>query len=370
LLLIGAFPMQESFEVKTSSGQYRVTSGRGLFQKARLEHPDAIYLVDAKLLPGLNLDGHKVISLPALESSKSLDKFSEIIVQLREFKANRDTHLFAVGGGVIQDIVTFAASIYMRGIAWTYFPTTLVSMADSCIGGKSSINVAGHKNLVGNIYPPSEVQVDLDFCLTLSAEEIVGGLAEAVKICYARGDEYFRKFLALNPAYPMSPDEGTRIVACALSAKKWIIEVDEFDCNERLLLNFGHTFGHALEAGSNFAIPHGVAVGMGVLVACNYARTANALTELGTKCSADLQRYMEQLLEPVRHSIVAALASIDFDAVMQKFESDKKHRADFYRMVIPVEDGGLKLISEPKNAATKMAIHSAYLNTFRALGYI
>ena len=97
----------------------------------------------------------------------------QVIEQMRKLGANRQTHVYAIGGGIIQDIATFVNSIYMRGIAWTYFPSTLLSMADSCIGGKSSINVVGYKNLVGNIYPPSAVYVDMNLNINIKPEIVV-----------------------------------------------------------------------------------------------------------------------------------------------------------------------------------------------------
>ena len=295
---------------------------------------------------------------------------SGVIEKMRILGANRDTHVYAIGGGIIQDIATFVNSIYMRGLPWTYFPSTLLSMADSCIGGKSSINVRGYKNLVGNIYPPSEVFVDMDFCKTLGPNEIIGGLAEAVKICYARGPEVFNQYLQLNPGYPLEGETGVKVIFTALLAKKWFIEIDEFDQSERLLLNYGHTFGHALEASSNFALAHGVAVALGMLVAIEYANLVGSLDGVGKDSSNKLDTYLVKLLAPLKLAITDTLSKMDWSVVFSKFEGDKKHRQNAYRMVIPASSGGLVLHSLPKDENSKLLIEQAYLRALSAHGFI
>lgn len=361
--------MLESFEVSTSGGKYTVSVGEGLLSLIEPKK-HAIYLIDDYHLNTLKMPSGSLISIPALESSKNLDYMSGVIEKMRELGANRDTHVYAIGGGIIQDIATFVNSIYMRGLAWTYFPSTLLSMADSCIGGKSSINVRGYKNLVGNIYPPSEVFVDMDFCKTLGPDEIVGGLAEAVKICYARGPEVFDQYLQLDPLYPLSGENGVKVVFSALLAKKWFIEVDEFDQAERLLLNYGHTFGHALEASSNFEIAHGVAVALGMLVATQYASLIGKLNGIGKENSQRLDSYLVSLLSPLQADIKSALEKIDMKTVLSKFEGDKKHRHTEYRMVLPASDGGLILFSSPKDEPTKLLIEKAYRQAFSIHGYL
>lgn len=361
--------MLESFEVSTSGGKYTVSIGEGLLSSIEPKR-HSIFLIDDYHQNALKIPAESVIAIPALESSKNLDYMSGVIEKMRELGANRDTHVYAIGGGIIQDIATFVNSIYMRGLAWTYFPSTLLSMSDSCIGGKSSINVRGYKNLVGNIYPPSEVFVDMDFCKTLGPDEIIGGLAEAVKICYAKGPEVFNKYLQLEPRYPLIGDNGVRVVFTALLAKKWFIEIDEFDQAERLLLNYGHTFGHALEASSNYQIAHGVAVALGMLVANQYAGLIGNLSRAGKDNNLLLDAYLVRLLSPLKAKVKTALKGIDMQTILSKFEGDKKHRHSEYRMVLPAADGGLVLFSSPKNKEIRLLIEKAYHQTFSRHGYL
>ncbi len=159
------------------------------------------------------------------------------------------------------------ASVYMRGLQWAYIPTTLLAMCDSCIGGKSSINVGPYKNLVGTFHPPAAIMIDPGLVSTLSLEQTVSGLVEACKICYCRGTAAFQEYLDLKPSPSMTEGQIEQAVLLSLSSKKWFIEIDEFDRAQRLLLNFGHTFGHAIEGASHFRISHGIAVGVGMLCA-------------------------------------------------------------------------------------------------------
>ena len=355
--------MQESFDVKTSIGNYQVIVGVDLLKQAN-QKQNIVFLVDEILVPRLNVDLARVIAIPALESSKNLDYMSGVIGKMRALGANRDTHVYAIGGGILQDIATFVTSIYMRGIPWTYFPSTLLSMADSCIGGKSSINVAGYKNLVGNIYPPTAVYVDMNFCETLGIKEIIGGLAEAVKICFARGPEAFNEYLVADPHFPLEKAKGVKVVLSALLAKKWFIEVDEFDRSERLLLNYGHTFGHALEASSNFSIAHGVAVAIGMLAANQYAIYSGRLSQAGIAYVKKLDDYLIKLLDPIKGELVKLISLIDLSDVLSKFEGDKKHRQDQYRIVIPSGEGGLTLLPVQKNSSAEELIEKAYLAAY------
>lgn len=360
--------MHESFDVSTSDGSYSVTVGRNVL--AQLESSNqVVFLIDAYFAQRLARHKDRTICIPALEASKNLNYISTVIEKMRALEVNRGTHMYAIGGGVIQDVATFVSSIYMRGLSWTYCPSTLLGMADSCIGGKSSINVGGYKNLVGNIYPPTAVFVDVDFCETLKPQDVVGGLVEAVKICYARDHQTFHQYLALNAQFPMTKESSIAVINLALLAKKWFIEIDEFDKSERLLLNFGHTFGHALEAATNFALAHGVAVGLGILVAIEYSNINLMLDKRGLVLTQQLRNYLNQLLSPLRLDLLNIVSAIDLKKVMEKFDSDKKHSHTDYRMVVPVANGGLSLISSTKDQGSKDLILSAYRQAFLLNGY-
>ena len=347
----------DSFTVASSVGDYEVRLGRGLLSDMAERHPDLIVVADDFFRDRLPVAAERVIYVPATEDDKSLERMAPLIGRMHALGVNRGSHLLAVGGGVVQDVATFLASIYMRGIGWTYVPSTLLAMTDSCIGGKSSINVDGLKNLVGNFYPPREVAVDLDFLHTLDAVQIVDGLCEAAKICYAKGD--FAGYLADGPTVSSEPEAARAVVARALHSKRWFIETDEFDRAERLLLNFGHTFGHAIESGSNFATSHGVAVGIGTIIATSFSLQNGLLTKAGEEATAALTGHMVDLLAHVP-GLSDKVAALDRKAIVGRFDSDKKHRADMYRIVVPVGDGALELRGVPRTEDGRALVAAAF----------
>jgi 3-dehydroquinate synthase len=352
--------MQESFEISASAGNYPVTVGKDLLQRLLSENPDAVFIIDGILENRLPRSISKRIVVESVEANKSLEFAPQIIGELRKLGADRTTRVVAVGGGIIQDVATFATSIYMRGVPWIYMPTTVLSMVDSCIGGKSSINAAGYKNLVGNFYPPGEVLVDVSFITTLDAEMIVGGLFEAAKICYASGYPRFQAYLAEKPSSSITLEQAKRIILQSLHTKKWFIEVDEFDRKERLLLNFGHTFGHAMEAGTDFGVSHGIGVGLGMLVAIEYAKLHGMLNENGRACVDHLANHIKTMLGAGASVLQKAPPIIDLGSVIDKFDHDKKHHPGFYRIIIPCRGGELELISVPKSDQARSDMVSAF----------
>lgn len=361
--------MQDSFEVSASTGTYAVTVGDQLLADVVREHPNAVYIVDTILEDRLPPEAKRRIRVDALEANKSLEYAPHLISELRKAGADRSTHLVAIGGGIIQDVVTFAASIFMRGLPWTYMPTTLLSMVDSCIGGKSSINAAGYKNLVGNFYPPKKVLVDVSFISTLDAEMIAGGLFEAAKICYASNYQAFLDYLGCSPGLKMTDEQAVNVIRHSLLTKKWFIEIDEFDQKERLLLNFGHTFGHALEAATDFGISHGIGVGLGMLVAAQYAKRETELTDAGKDHVAHLIRHVKDMIGPRAERVLQSPAHVDLDLAMEKFEFDKKHKSDSYRIVIPNREGALALVSVSKTPETRLKILKAFSAAFDEMSW-
>lgn len=359
--------MQESFNIKSTSFTYDVIIGSGMLSRTIESKPNAIYLADDFLANSLAVSSNQIIKIHASEDAKSLEQMAIIIGKLKDFGANRESHLVAIGGGVVQDIATFAASIYMRGIDWTYMPTTLLGMTDSCIGGKSSINVLGNKNLIGNFYPPKQILVDLEFTKTLNKDMILGGLFEACKICFARDHELFNAYLSENPNPNISLANLHRIIVMALKAKKWFIETDEFDQKERLLLNFGHTFGHALESGTGFSISHGIAVGIGMIVAIEYARAQDWLNSDGINLTDRLVSHVVNMIGTDNISSIIPPRTTVINNIISKFENDKKHLSSAYRIVCPRHDGRLELCQIPKTKQSLADVTRAFKCTLSRL---
>jgi 3-dehydroquinate synthase len=186
---------------------------------------------------------------------------------------------------------------------------------------------------VGNIYPPSHIYIDTSFASTLDSQSISSGLAEGVKIVFARGDTFFDDFVG-NPASQNPHDQNhlLELIYLTLSSKKWFIEIDEFDKAERQLLNFGHSFGHAYEAACDFTIQHGLGVAIGVLAALNHpAATHNRSTE-------SLSEYCQQLARKHPEILRDSLSCVDWNTFEKSLRSDKKNTSDSLVLILPSKD--------------------------------
>lgn len=204
------------------------------------------------------------VLINATEEEKDLSKAPSIIEQMIEKGVKRNYTLVGIGGGITQDLTCFVASTLFRGMDWIFIPTTLLAIADSCIGSKSSINVCGIKNLVGTFYPPKAVHISADFLNTLSASEIISGIGEMVKVHLIEGPHEFKKIKGNYEKILSDKTTLTHFVRRSLEIKKRVIEIDEFDQDYRNIMNYGHTFGHALESATQYLIPHGISVAIGI----------------------------------------------------------------------------------------------------------
>lgn len=202
--------------------------------------------------------------IDATENNKNIYKSLEIINKLFNNNFNKSNKLIVVGGGIIQDISSFAAAIYKRGIKMILIPTTLLAMCDSCIGAKTALNNESAKNQLGLFYAPHKVYINNIFLKTLSIGDIKSGLGEIIKLFLIGGEFFMKKLENLN--IHNIHENLNDLIYNALLIKKTVIEHDEFDKNERNALNYGHTIGHILEVLSDYKIPHGISVFMGMKI--------------------------------------------------------------------------------------------------------
>lgn len=210
----------------------------------------------------------RVILIEAVEENKVLETAVSICEKMIEISAKRNICLISIGGGIIQDITGFVANILYRGIHWMFIPTTLLASCDSCIGGKTSLNYKKYKNLLGTFYPPDEIYICPSFFHTLEQKDFASGLGEVIKFNIMAGEEGLKN-IEENIDRLLEREETVlnRFVESSLKFKKEFIEIDEFDCGERIKLNFAHTFGHAIEIITKYKIPHGTAVAIGMIMA-------------------------------------------------------------------------------------------------------
>ncbi len=266
--------------------------------------------------------------LEAGEQAKTLSGFAQVIDALARLGATRDACVFALGGGVVGDMAGFAAACWMRGIDCVQLPTSLLAMVDSSVGGKTAVDIPAGKNLVGAFHLPRAVLADTATLATLPPRELRAGFAEVIKYG-AIFDAAFLDWLDLRAEALLAGDPEALADAIAESCrhKAAVVERDPFERGERALLNFGHTFGHAIEAEQGFGgLVHGEAVAIGMVLA---ARLSARLGMSGDGEATRLARLLERFGLPV-----VLPAGLDPDALLARMRLDKKADGDGLRFVL------------------------------------
>ena len=314
----------EDIKIHSNLKDYTVSfEENNAFIKELSEVDNAVFVVDEKVFSLyqnslLNcLPKDRIIIQNANENAKTIDTVCDVWEKIMAFAPRKNMTLVSIGGGIIQDITGFVASTLYRGIKWIFVPTTLLAMTDSCIGAKTSLNFKKYKNLVGTFYSPSHIHIYPGFINSLSRLDYYSGVGEMAKLHLMNGREYtdiFRGFL--QDIENRNFDVLLKCLKNSLEIKKSYIENDEFDTGRRNLLNYGHCFGHAIESSTDFSIPHGQAVVLGMILANREAVNQGVL-------SADNAIYIEEnILKPI---LVADVPEINIDATVAAMRQDKKN---------------------------------------------
>ena len=260
-----------NFKVKSIIHDYKVQFIDNLKSTVENELRDGDYIIIDNKVKSLYSDSlstvlnkYSYIGIDATETQKSYQGIIPIIQQLIENGFRKNHRLIAIGGGITQDITAFMASIMYRGVSWLFFPSTLLSQGDSCIGSKTSINFGKYKNQVGGFYPPNKIFIYSQFIDTLTEAEIRSGIGEMLHYFIVAGKSDFEMFRNSYKAAFTDKEVLAKIISRSLEIKKSYIEIDEFDKNERQVFNYGHSFGHAIESLTDYRVPHGIAVSFGM----------------------------------------------------------------------------------------------------------
>lgn len=208
------------------------------------------------------IDMKKVYLMEAVEHKKNMDTVMDIITFFQGLGLRKNWKVVCFGGGITQDVTTIASNLYLRNVDWYFFPTTLLSMCDSCIGGKCGINFAHAKNQIGVFYPPKKIFIDVRFIDTLSHGDYLNGWGELLKFALTSDPKFYDEVKEEKTLIPC--ERIAYYIHKGLFVKKQVIEEDEFESDFRRVLNYGHTFGHALEAYTDNRIPHGQGVIWGI----------------------------------------------------------------------------------------------------------
>ena len=289
-----------------------------------------------------------IINIDSPEISKNFKTVSDIIKQLSKNNATRDTLLIGLGGGAITDIVGFVASIYMRGIEHIFIPTTLLSMVDASIGGKTGINFQNIKNLVGTFKNPNAIYIDIDFLNSLKKDIIIDGFSEIIKYGLIF-DKFFFNDIIKNFNYLINLKDKKKIEKIIMQSHQFKMQAvleDQFDQNQRMVLNFGHTIGHALEA-NNKNMSHGQAIYAGMIIESFISYRLNLLS---------LENFLiiKNFLSPI---LTFSLNSIDSNKVLKFITFDKKQLNNAMHFVLLEDIGKTKIKKDIDDLAIIDAIN-------------
>lgn len=345
----------DSFVVRSTPRNYNVLWCEDLKNvldgiTARLaDNPADFLLVDANIhrlyLSQYQINERQMYILEAKEENKNINTVLDVIDHLQQLMPSKNNMLTVIGGGITQDIGAFAACIYKRGMAWNFLPTTLLSMCDSCIGGKTGINYKSGKNQLALFSAPRQVEICPAFLNTLQERDIVSGYGEILKLLITGGQKLIDMYRDSCCADSGLPDKKylKQLIFGALAVKKAVIEVDEFELDLRRSLNYGHTLGHAIEVVSNYEIPHGQAVALGV-AAVNQLSVNNKLLD------PEVNESILSLAEPLIKNI--DLSGFEWDKFSDLLQKDKKTEKNAFVLVFIKAPGDTVFVKLQKNPDT------------------
>ena len=292
-----------------------------------------------------------VVQVDASEEEKTLAGAAKVLEFMQANRFSRQSQLLAVGGGIVQDLASFSAHVYYRGIRWGFVPTTLLAMADSCIGAKCCLNLNRHKNQLGAFHAPASVWILTEFLGTLPDNDVRSGYGEIVKLALTAPGGLFGELReALKHGGLRSP-QLPGLIRKGLQVKQAIIEQDEYEADLRRLLNYGHTFGHALETLSAYEVPHGLAVAWGMDLA-NWVAC-----QKGLHAMADFTEVHDFLAQHFGGSLSRPVAA---SALIEGAKRDKKAAGATVSLVLPQGSGVLAIVPTPLDGALE-AIVAEYL---------
>ena len=328
-----------------ASGTYDILLSKGGLSrigqalKERFKPCTVAILSDDKVFPlygktvtdSLEAAGFRTVShvIPNGEQSKTLDNVTAFINCMVQAQVTRTDMVLALGGGVVGDMAGFAAAIYLRGIPYIQVPTTLLAAVDSSVGGKTAVDISAGKNLVGAFHQPVLVYLDTDTLSTLDPAVLRDGFAEVIKYGIILDSKLF------NTVATPGTFDLKEVIARCIEIKRDVVEQDEFDRGMRGLLNFGHTFGHAIEKLSGFSITHGSAVARGMIIAAKVAAIYG------------FNDYTEQITKVVKDYGFETACPFKADELYNVILSDKKRSGSDITLVLPKNIGECTLERMP-----------------------
>jgi 3-dehydroquinate synthase len=355
---------QDSISVQSSPREYSVdfieksNNFKWLEEMIRNEKKPFI-LIDQYILESilfnLNLNDVPTYKFSAVEENKDIMTVLKVCDFLNHKQANRGSMIFVIGGGIIQDIGAFSAAMLKRGIPWVYIPTTLLSQGDSCLGGKTAVNHNKTKNLLGLFSAPRKVIIDLAFSKTLSFEDRMSGGGEIFRLLITGGPKGFALLKQyIDEFVNGSIDATQKLVAASLQVKKRIVEYDEFELDIRRSMNYGHSIGHAIEALSEYKIPHGIGVAIGILVENRVAFNRGLLSK---EEEQEMYQVGRKIIPEATWNI---FVSLNIEKLLPFLQSDKKVEGSVLKLATLHRIGEMIFLDLPLNNEGMVEVKHAF----------
>lgn len=317
----------QTIHIKTGTGESTIYLGEKLanLKKYLPEGKKVVVITDENIIKhyGSYLGEFPVITIGLGEKNKTMQTLEKIFEEFISLEVDRSSFIVAVGGGIVCDVVGFAASSFMRGVKFGFVSTTLLSQVDASVGGKNGVNFQGYKNMIGVFAQPEFVICDVSMFKTLERQEFISGFAEIIKAAAIR-DIALLMYLEANAGKALNYDEAVleRVIYDSVKIKAQVVQNDEKEKGERRILNFGHTFAHSIE--KNLGTLHGEAVSIGMVLA------SKASVKFGLLTSQEAAR-IEKLL--VDYKLPVKL-NLDKSKVFDALLKDKKREGDFINLVL------------------------------------
>jgi 3-dehydroquinate synthase len=359
----------QKIPVQTASASYTVTTGSGLLaslekhiHRASNRKPQSVFVLTSpeiwalwgkRFLASFKVEP-TVLFLPRGESHKNLRSVETLLRQMAEARGDRSSVLIAFGGGIVGDVGGFLAAIYMRGIDYVQVPTTLLAQVDSSIGGKTGVNLPEGKNLVGSFHHPRAVFADVDLLQTLPDRELRAGLFESIKAGIIRDAKLFT-FMERNSSEILGRETKAleRVISASIRMKADVVGQDEHESGLRMILNLGHTVGHAIESVTKYRkLLHGEAVAWGMIAALQIAQ-ARGLVNAAKAERISRTIHLYGPLPPLR---------LKSSALVEATARDKKNRAGVRRFILPKGIGDSVIVQDVSVEELDFACQAMLMN--------
>lgn len=348
----------KKIKVNTHSKNYEIHIGENIFPqifdltKGKNFYKNYFTIVDkhvfekhSKIIENTfhGLEKNFIYIFNSSEKNKSLEEVNKIYNSLIKKSYGRDTTIISIGGGIVGDLSAFVASTFSRGTNFIQIPTTLLSMVDSSVGGKTGVNFGETKNLIGTFFQPDLVLIDTNFLSTLPKDELICGLGEVAKYYYLTGGNFYKS--ALIKILDNDYSEIENLIYKSVDFKSKVVETDETENGLRKILNLGHTFGHAIEIEQNHKIKHGQAVVIGI------ASSLYLSNFLGLITQNELEKYLEL---PLLFQTQVMIDKINTNSIIKIMQRDKKNRNGKIKFVLVKEPANILIdIEADKNLVVK-----------------